>query len=91
MPISHWPFPFSQIMEILGVSADEAIYVGDNQYDDVLGAKGVGMKVAWVNRQGSPLNPQLQDQTTRYEVCKNCRIYYGWRPESEEGEEETWS
>ena len=52
------PGPFLQIMEMLGVRADEAIYVGDTPYDDVLGAKGVGMKVAWINRHGASLDPE---------------------------------
>ena len=32
----------------LGVSSEEAIYVGDTYSDDVVGAKGVGMWTAWL-------------------------------------------
>ena len=53
------PAPFHRIMEMLGVVAGECVYVGDNQFDDVQGANGVGMRTVWVNRNGSPLDPKL--------------------------------
>ncbi len=53
------PSPFRQIMGVLGVGPEEAIYVGDTLYDDVLGARGVGMRAAWINRHGAPPDPQL--------------------------------
>ena len=52
------PAPFRQIMDRLGIGPDEAIYVGDTLYDDVVGAKGVGMRAAWINRHGASLDPQ---------------------------------
>ena len=52
------PRPFSKIMEQLGVEPEEAVYVGDNPFDDILGAKGMGMKAAWINRKGLPPDPQ---------------------------------
>jgi 2-haloalkanoic acid dehalogenase type II len=55
------PSPFRQIMDRLGVGPEEAMYVGDTQYDDVLGAGGVGMRTAWVNRHGASLDPRLPD------------------------------
>ena len=55
------PSPFRQIMEKLGVAPDETIYVGDTLVDDVLGAKGVGMRVAWVNRGGGTPDPQVPE------------------------------
>ena len=55
------PSAFWQIMEKLGVVPDEAIYVGDALVDDVLGAKGVGLSVAWVNRRGGLPAPQIPE------------------------------
>ena len=52
------PGPFRQIMGRMGVSADEVVYVGDVLFDDVEGAKGVGMRAAWVNRNGVAHDPQ---------------------------------
>ena len=53
------PSAFRAIMDELRVAAEEAIYVGDSQYDDVLGARGVGMRAAWVNRNGAAADPEL--------------------------------
>ena len=47
------PGPFLQVMEKLGVEPGEVVYVGDSLYDDIVGAKGVGMRAAWVNRFGA--------------------------------------
>ena len=47
------PAPFLQVLEKLGVEPGEVVYVGDSLYDDILGAKGVGMRAAWVNRYGA--------------------------------------
>ena len=53
------PAPFHRIMEILGVTAQECVYVGDNQFDDVLGAQSVGMQAVLINRGGPPADPKL--------------------------------
>ena len=53
------PGPFRQILGKLGVGPEEAVYIGDTLFDDILGAQGVGMKAAWINRHGSPPDPQL--------------------------------
>ncbi len=53
------PSLFLQILERLGVTPLETVYVGDNQFDDVQGAKWVGMQAAWINRKGAPLDPTL--------------------------------
>ena len=55
------PSPFRLILGTLGVGAEEAIYVGDTLYDDILGAKGVGMRAVWINRHGGSADPQLPD------------------------------
>ena len=46
------PSLFLQVIERLGVAPHEVVYVGDNQFDDVKGAKGVGMRAVWLNRRG---------------------------------------
>ena len=55
------PSPFFQVLGMLGARPEEAVYVGDVQYDDVLGSKGVGMRVAWVNRNGAAREANLPD------------------------------
>ena len=53
------PAIFRQMTEMLGVTPGECVYVGDSQFDDVLGAQRSGMKTAWVNRKGALLDPNL--------------------------------
>ena len=53
------PSAFLKIMEMMAVDPREALYVGDNPYDDVLGAKSVGMSAAWVNRSGIVYDPRF--------------------------------
>jgi putative hydrolase of the HAD superfamily len=49
------PRIFTDTLTALGVEPQEALFVGDSPDDDIRGAMGVGMDVAWVNAQGSPL------------------------------------
>ena len=60
------PSPFWRILEELSARPEEAIYVGDTPYDDVLGAKGVGMRAVWINRHGASISPL--EVTPDYEV-----------------------
>ena len=53
------PRPFIQVMQALGVEPSECVYVGDSQFDDVLGAGRVGMKAIWVNRAKATPDPNL--------------------------------
>ena len=53
------PLPFRRVLEELGLEPQEAAYVGDNPFDDVLGAKGVGMNAVWINRNGKTLDEGL--------------------------------
>lgn len=38
-------------MEKVGITADEAIMVGDNLNTDILGSSRVGMRNVWINRE----------------------------------------
>ncbi len=53
------PRIFTRALDVLGVEAASGLYVGDSQSDDVQGAKLVGMQAAWVNRNGTQLDPSL--------------------------------
>lgn len=46
------PRIFRASLEALGVTADHAIYIGDNLVNDIYGAHGVGMKAIWANYAG---------------------------------------
>ena len=53
------PELFQLMLRQLGVSPDETAYVGDRQLEDVLGPTNVGMHAVWINRNNTPLNPEL--------------------------------
>lgn len=53
------PELFREVLLRLGVSPQEAVYVGDRQFEDVTGANQVGMRTVWVNRLAAPLDPSL--------------------------------
>jgi FMN phosphatase YigB (HAD superfamily)/HD superfamily phosphodiesterase len=46
------PAYYRQVLQALGVSAGQALMVGDGYAGDVLGAKYAGLRAAWYNPQG---------------------------------------
>ena len=53
---------FERVLRDLDSEASKAIYVGDEYYADMVGAKSVGMTTVWINhREGS-----LEDQVVKY-------------------------
>ena len=50
---------FQEMLRRLGVTPQECLYVGDRQLEDVKGGGGVGMGTVWLNRSGTPLDPEL--------------------------------
>jgi|SRR4051794_22459632 HAD superfamily hydrolase (TIGR01549 family) len=49
------PRIFLDTLVRLNVEASDALFVGDAALEDVAGAKGAGMDVAWINSSGLPL------------------------------------
>jgi FMN phosphatase YigB (HAD superfamily) len=49
------PKIFTDTLAAMAIQPHEALFVGDSPHDDVVGAKGVGMDVAWVNAQNIEL------------------------------------
>jgi putative hydrolase of the HAD superfamily len=52
---------FLRALAALGVSPRDALFVGDTFEADVLGAKSIGMDVAWVNRSGGDVPDDVVD------------------------------
>ncbi len=52
---------FLQALARLGVSARDALFVGDTFEADILGAKSIGMDAAWVNRRGEDVPDEVVD------------------------------
>ena len=53
------PGVFHEMIKALGIRPEEAAYVGDKQFEDVLGSSRVGMHSVWINRTNAPADPQL--------------------------------
>ena len=51
------PSIFHAALRDLGVSAGDAVYVGDSVTDDVIGAANAQLAVVWINPKGEPLPP----------------------------------
>ena len=49
------PVIFETALGGLGIAASRALFVGDRAEIDVAGAQGVGIPVAWINRDAAPL------------------------------------
>ena len=49
------PIIFELALRRLGIDAGEALFVGDRADIDVVGAQGVGMASAWINREATAL------------------------------------
>ena len=59
--------PFEKVLQDLNVDASGALYVGDEYYADMVGAKSVGITTVWVNSRGRSLEEQVAkygDDTT---------------------------
>jgi len=49
------PEIFARTLSRMGLAPQEALFIGDSLAIDIAGAKGAGMDVAWVNRDGEAL------------------------------------
>lgn len=56
------PLPFLEILEMLGAQPEESLYVGDEYYADIVGAKSIGMAAVWINSR----NVSLEDLVVKH-------------------------
>jgi 2-haloalkanoic acid dehalogenase type II len=50
---------FDDALNAFGISAGEAVHIGDSQFADVLGASNAGIRSIWINRPGKELRSDL--------------------------------
>lgn len=50
---------FEKILDEIDVEPHEAVYVGDSQIDDLLGASSAGIKAIWINRKKQVLDENI--------------------------------
>lgn len=59
---------FQVALERLQCSAEEAVMIGDAWHNDIIGARGVGIRAIWLNRYGIPCpDPALAQEITAFE------------------------
>ncbi len=46
------PHPFQTALKLAGVSAAQAVHIGDHPSDDIAGAQAAGLRAIWFNPQG---------------------------------------
>ena len=46
------PHPFQTALQRAGVTAAQAVHIGDHPSDDIAGARAAGMRAIWFNPQG---------------------------------------
>jgi 2-haloacid dehalogenase len=50
---------FRYLLDQSGLPADEILHCGQSQFTDFVGAKPLGLTVAWINRRGLQLSPKV--------------------------------
>jgi 2-haloalkanoic acid dehalogenase type II len=50
---------FRYLLENAGVAKDRILHSGQSQHTDMVGAKPLGLTVAWINRRSVPLHPSV--------------------------------
>jgi phosphoserine phosphatase len=55
---------FAHTLEVLGVTPDRAVMVGDSLERDVEGALAAGLRAVWLNRHGRPGRPGIAEIAT---------------------------
>jgi FMN phosphatase YigB (HAD superfamily) len=59
---------FENALARLGVTANEAVMVGDSWPNDVVGATNAGIRAVWLNRHGAPCpDPSLAVEVRAFE------------------------
>lgn len=50
---------FEHAMQLLGISAEEGVMIGDKLTTDILGSNSIGMRNMWINRHGLSLSDEI--------------------------------
>ena len=55
---------FETLLSAMKIKPQDAIYVGDNLFDDIFGAQRAGMKTIWLDRKGANAFPSELERPT---------------------------
>ena len=68
------PSIFTAALSAIGVEPTDALFVGDSPEDDIVGAKMVGMDVAWVNAQDAVLSRETPPPDYKIRAIPDLRV-----------------
>ncbi|MFW9908917.1 MAG: HAD family hydrolase [Candidatus Thorarchaeota archaeon] len=54
------PQPFQQVIQCLGATAKDCLFVGDEFYADIVGATSLGIDAIWINNRNADLPQMLE-------------------------------
>jgi 2-haloacid dehalogenase len=75
---------FRYVLANAGVRASQILHAGQSQYTDIIGARPLGIAVAWVNRRGVALNYKLpQPDFTLPDIASVARLVLRGKAESD--------
>jgi 2-haloacid dehalogenase len=61
---------FRHLLARAGVPVEAILHAGQSQFTDMVGAKPLGLRVAWINRRGVPLSPQVPEPDFQFPDIK---------------------
>ncbi len=74
------PSAFTEVLSRLGVSADEAVSVGDDLLNDVQGAQRAGMRAVWVQRHSDSNPHTVIPNATIAQLAELPAVLDSWFP-----------
>ena len=77
------PLPefFRKMLNMLNVTPEESVYVGDRQLEDVQGATELGIHAVWINRSADPADPDLPKPAYQISsLLELPRLLENWPP-----------
>jgi 2-haloacid dehalogenase len=71
---------FRYLLANAGVAREEILHAGQSQFTDMVGAKPLGLTVAWINRRGVALRPEVPRPDFEYPDIRSLIALVGAQP-----------
>jgi 2-haloacid dehalogenase len=80
---------FRHLLARAGVPVAAILHSGQSQFTDMVGAKPLGLRVAWINRRGVPLSPEVPKPDFQFPDIKSLipLVLPGAAPRAQDGAE----
>lgn len=73
------PRPFREALRLAGVSAAQAVHVGDHHEDDIFGAQQAGFRAIWYNPQHLPWQQTHRPDAEIHSLTELPRLLKHWQ------------